>query len=43
MDRNLSTKQVGQLYSKFNEIDKVYGETPKKHRNFIELLEKQFC
>lgn len=43
MDRNLSTKQVGQLYSKFNEIDKEYGETPKKHRNFIELLEKQFC
>lgn len=26
IDRNLSTKQVGQLYSKFNEIDGEYGD-----------------
>lgn len=43
MDRNLSIKQVGQLYSKFNEIDEEYGKAPQKHRNFIEMLEKKFC
>ncbi len=42
MDRNLSTKQVGQLYSKFNEIDEEYGEAPKKHRHFTEELENKF-
>ena len=30
IDRNLSTKQVGQLYSKFNEIDQEYGDTREK-------------
>ena len=43
MDRNLSTTQVGQLYSKFNDIDKEYGEAPSKHRKFIEELETKFC
>ena len=43
MDRNLSTKQVGELYSKFNEIDEEYGKTPEKNRKFIEMLEKKYC
>ena len=43
MDRNLSTNQVGQLYSKFNEIDIEYGDAPEKHRTFIETLESKFC
>jgi len=30
IDRNLSTKQVGQLYSKFNEIDGEYGDAREK-------------
>jgi len=43
MDRNLSTKQIGQLNSKFNEIDTEYGEAPERHRTFIETLESKFC
>ena len=42
MDRNLSTTQVGQLHSKFNEIDDKYGEAPKKYRAFIEKLEENY-
>ncbi|MFX1287102.1 MAG: hemerythrin domain-containing protein [Promethearchaeota archaeon] len=43
MDRNLTTNQVGHLYSRFNEIDRDYGDAPAKHRNFIEKLEEKFC
>ena len=43
MDRNLTTKQIGQLYSRFNAIDAEYGDAPIKHRNFIEDLEKKYC
>jgi len=43
MDRNLTTNQIGQLYSRFNEIDAEYGDAPIKHRNFIEELEKKYC
>ena len=42
MDRSLTTKQIGQLYSKFNEIDEEYGEAPEKHRIFIEQLESRY-
>jgi len=42
MDRNLSMKQVGQLLSKFNEIDEEYGEAPKNHKDFIKKLENQY-
>ncbi|MBY9021218.1 MAG: hemerythrin domain-containing protein [Candidatus Lokiarchaeota archaeon] len=43
MDRNLTTNQIGQLYSRFNEIDEEYGDSPEKHRIFIEELENKFC
>lgn len=43
MDRNLTTTQIGNLYSKFNEIDKEYGDSPAKHLKFIEELEQKFC
>jgi len=43
MDRNLTTNQIGQLYSRFNEIDAEYGDAPIKHRDFIEELEKKYC
>ena len=43
MDRNLTTTQIGQLYSRFNEIDQEYGDAPLKHRLFIEGLEIKFC
>ena len=42
MDRNLSINQVGQLLSRFNEIDEEYGEAPKNHRGFIERLENHY-
>lgn len=42
MDRSLSTKQIGQLYSKFNTIDEEFGDAPKKHRDFIGQLENKF-
>jgi len=43
MDRNLTTTQIGNLYSKFNEIDEEYGDAPAKHLKFIEKLEQKFC
>jgi len=43
MDRNLTTTQIGNLYTKFNEIDEEYGDSPAKHLKFIEELEQKFC
>ena len=43
MDRNLTTNQIGQLYTRFNEIDEEYGDSPTRHRIFIEELENKFC
>ncbi len=42
MDRNLSTKEIGELYSKFSEIDDKYGDAPIKHIAFIEKLEENY-
>ncbi|MFW9896573.1 MAG: hemerythrin domain-containing protein [Candidatus Thorarchaeota archaeon] len=42
MDRNLNITQIGQLYSKFNEIDSNYGTIPEKHLKFIEDLETKY-
>ncbi|MFW9878926.1 MAG: hemerythrin domain-containing protein, partial [Candidatus Thorarchaeota archaeon] len=42
MDRNLTMTQIGELFSKFNEIDVKYGNAPKKHYKFIEELEKKY-
>ena len=41
MDRNLSDRQVGDLYSKFREKDGEFGDTPAKYEVFIEELEKR--
>ncbi len=35
MDRNFSTKQIGELFSKFNEIDEQMGDSPTKYEAFI--------
>ena len=43
MDRKLTTNQIGQLYSRFSEIDTEYGDAPMRHRTFIEELEKKIC
>ncbi len=41
MDSNLSTRQIGELFSKFNEIDEQIGFSPEKYENFIDNLEKK--
>ena len=40
MDRNLSITQIGELFSKFNKIDEQFADAPKKHEEFISMLEK---
>ncbi len=42
MDRNLSTSQVGELFSSFSRIDDEYGDAPERHLKFIESLEQKF-
>lgn len=42
IDKNLSTAQVGELFSKFAETDELFCDTASKQREFIRLLEKQF-
>ncbi|MDP2983338.1 MAG: hemerythrin domain-containing protein [Candidatus Latescibacter sp.] len=42
MDRNLSLKQVGALFSLFNEVDEQFGDAPRHSMDFICSLEKQF-
>jgi hemerythrin-like domain-containing protein len=43
MDRELSDRQIGQLFSQFNETDETFGDAPKKYDNFISKLEEQFA
>ncbi len=43
MDRNLTTQQVGRLYSRFNEIEDDFRTAAERHRIFIERLETEFC
>ena len=42
MDRELSDRQIGQLFSQFNETDETFGEAPGKYENFVSKLELQF-
>ncbi|MFQ5952149.1 MAG: hemerythrin domain-containing protein [Candidatus Omnitrophota bacterium] len=42
MDRNLSVTQVGELFSKFNERDEEFGDTPIRYEEFICKLEERF-
>jgi hemerythrin-like domain-containing protein len=42
MDRNLSTTQVGELFSEFNEVDQQMGFSPEKYEQFVVKLENQF-
>lgn len=39
MDRNLTMKQVGELFSRFAEVDREFGDTPETQRKFINELE----
>lgn len=42
MDRNLSVTQIGELFSKFTEIDKQFGDSPERYEGFIQKLEQRF-
>ena len=42
MDRNFPITKVGELFAKFNEKDKEFGDIPKKCEEFINKLEKKF-
>lgn len=42
MDNQLSTSQVGELFSKFNEVDQQISVSTGKYEDFIVRLEKKF-
>ncbi len=42
MDRNLTTTQVGELYSKFQEAEEQIGYSPDKYAAFVNNLEKKY-
>ena len=42
MDRNLSTSQVGNLFTSFASIDAEFGDVPKEKEDFILELERIF-
>ncbi len=42
MDRNLSTNQVGSMFTKFNKVDEEFGDVPAKYEAFIVDMEKRF-
>jgi hemerythrin-like domain-containing protein len=42
MDRNLSDRQIGELFAKFNETDEQIGYSPAKYEAFIDGLEERF-
>ena len=42
IDRNLTLTQIGEIYSRFNEIDKKFQDAPERYKEFIEKLEAKF-
>ena len=42
MDKNLSTRQIGELFSRFNETDDQIEYSPSKYEDFIDRLEEKF-
>jgi hemerythrin-like domain-containing protein len=42
MDKQLSTSQVGELFSKFNRSEEEMGFAPQKYEDFIRSLEETF-
>lgn len=42
IDRNLTTSQVGELFSRFSSIDKEFGDIPRVQETFIRQLESAF-
>jgi hemerythrin-like domain-containing protein len=42
MDRNISTTQVGKLFSSFAEVDESFGDAPQQYEAYIRRLEECF-
>lgn len=42
MDRSFSDAQVGELYSKFMEVDEQFGDKGNKYEEFVAKLEEKF-
>lgn len=42
MDRNLSTRQVGEMYAKFQEVDERFLQEQEKYELFVANLEEAF-
>jgi hemerythrin-like domain-containing protein len=42
MDRNLSTRQVGEMFSKFREVDERFREAGERYESYVEKLEETF-
>lgn len=42
IDKNLTLTQIGEIFSRFNEIDKAFQDALKRYKNFIEKLEAKF-
>jgi len=40
MERNLSIRQVGELFARFGQTDARMGAEPEKHEAFINISEK---
>lgn len=41
MEKSLSDKQIGEIYTKFNEIASEFKDAPKRHEEFILYLEEK--
>ncbi len=39
LDKNLTTNQVGELFSKFQEVKKQFGDKPKEYEEFVQNLQ----
>jgi hemerythrin-like domain-containing protein len=42
LDRNLSTNQIGELFSKFQDVKMQFGDEPKKYEEFVQNLKQNF-
>ena len=42
LDRNLSTNQIGELFSKFQDVNRQFGDESKKYEEFVQNLKQNF-
>ncbi|MBI5420186.1 MAG: hypothetical protein HZA60_08850 [Deltaproteobacteria bacterium] len=42
VDRNLSTRQVGEMFEKFQEVDEKFPEAQRRYAAFVGELEEKF-